>query len=147
MKKTLNTLNTVYYSFYTVTLLICIIGYLLTKDTEATIYPNSSLGIAISSTVILIMLVSIPLALAGFHKSLQKWKLIEDEAIKLQQYTRGGIIRLSLVGGSLVISVLSFFFTRTDTSLIYCAAIAAIALIFCKPSARKIESELDLEEE
>jgi hypothetical protein len=147
MNKALKTLTMVYYGFYTSTLLISILGYLLTKDIETSISPKTPLGIAISSFVILYLLISIPLALAGFYRMLQKWKSIEDENSKMQKYTQGSIMRLSLIGSALIISVVSFFFMRTDISLIYCAGIAAIALIFTKPSLRKISAELDLENE
>ena len=147
MNKALKTITMVYYAFYATTLLSALMGFMLTRDSQTSIVAKSPLGITISSIVILYLLVSIPLALAGFYRLSQQWKTIEDEATKLEKYTKYSIIRLALIGTAMEISIIAFYFMRSEMSLLYCFGIAAVALIFCKPSARKIISELDLDEE
>jgi hypothetical protein len=108
---------------------------------------KSEIGMLISSFTILYLLLSIPLSLGGFYRLSQKWKALEDKQLKLKNYTKFGIVRLALIGSALEISIIAFFLLRSEMSMIYCAGIAAIALIFCKPSIQKISSELDIDEE
>jgi hypothetical protein len=147
MEKTIKKIGFIYYLVYTTTILATMVGYLLTMNSTNHIDSKSTMGIALTSIVILYILLSIPLSLGGFHKMTKKWMLIEDENMKLKTYEKGAIIRLLLIGIGLVGSIIVFFLLRTDVSLIYCAAISAFALLFCKPSQGKIISELKLEEE
>lgn len=139
-------INQVYYLIYTATILSAIGGYLIAFNQTNSIDPKSPLGITLSSILMIYMLVSIPAALALFHKGTKKWSKIEDEKIKFEKYKKGAYLRLAAVGISLVSSIIVFFILRTE-SIIYCFAISGIALFFCKPNAGKIASELDLNEE
>jgi uncharacterized membrane protein YgaE (UPF0421/DUF939 family) len=93
------------------------------------------------------MIISIPLALAGFHRQTKKIIAIEDEREKFKAYQKSATIRLLLVGIGLIGSIIVFFLIRTDASLIYCAGISAIILLFfCKPTEAKMITDLKLEE-
>ena len=94
------------------------------------------------------ILVSIPSALAIFHRNLKKWREIEDPFLKSKKYIYGSQIRLVIVGLGLVISVIGHFILYVNTqnmSMIFCAGVAAIALFFCKPSVNKVANELEIE--
>lgn len=145
MEKTVKKIGQFYYYIYTATILSTVIGYLLTMNNNSNIDPLSPLGIVLKSVVILYLLISIPLSLAGFHRMTLKWRKIEDEATKLKEYQKGAILRLTLIGIGLIGSIIVFFILRTDISLIYCCFITGIALFFCKPSVGKIISELKLD--
>ena len=146
MEKTVKKIGLVYYLIYTTTILITVVGYLLTLKSESNLDSKSPLGIALTSIVILYILISIPLSLGGFYKMTKKWISIEDETLKFKKYENGAILRLLLIGIGLIVSIVVFFLIRTDISLIYCAGIAAIALLFCRPSEGKMISELKLED-
>lgn len=148
IRRIVNQINQAYYLVYTSTILSTMIGYYLTMNREAAPDSKSELSISLSSFIILYMIISIPAALALFHRNLKKWKEIEDQFLKHKKYILGAKLRLLAVGFGLVISVIGHFYLYAGTSnmsLIACAGIAAIALFFCKPSAIKVANELDIE--
>ena len=147
MEKTVKKIAQVYYYIYTATILSTIVGYMTTMDNYDPIPMNGPLGIALRSIIILYTIISIPLALAGFHRQTKKWRAMEDERQKFKAYQKGATIRLLLVGIGLIGSIIVFFLIRTDASLIYCAGISAIILLFfCKPTENKMINDLKLEE-
>ena len=145
MESIIKRINIAYYLIYTLTILATFIGYLTTMNSQNSIDIKSDFSITISSLVILYIIISIPGALALFYRSTKKWLEIEDNFTKLNKYATGAIWRLLAIGFGLVFSVIAFYFIRTQ-SMIFCAGIAAIALIFCKPTESKITSDLKLDE-
>jgi hypothetical protein len=147
MEKIVKKINLAYSLIYTATILATIIGYMLTSTSESTIpSPKSELSISLSTLVIAYILISIPAALAIFHRNTKKWAAIEDRFTKINKYVTGAKLRLLVVGLGLVMSVVIFYILRTP-SMIFCAGIAAVALLFCRPSENKIISDLKLDEE
>ncbi len=147
MERIIKQINLFYYLIYTATILVTIIGYILTMSSFEPILMNSPLGISLKSIAIIYMMISIPLALGGFFQQSKKWILISDENQKFNAYKKGAILRLLLVGFGLIINIVCFFVIRTDVSLIYCAGISAIILLFfCKPTVAKMISDLKLDE-
>lgn len=143
-------INQIYYLMYTGTILSTIIGYYLTMNTENTISVKSNFSITLSSLIILYVIISIPSALALFHRNLKKWRQIEDPFLKDKKYIAGAQLRLLAVGLGLVFSIIGHFILFVHTSnmsMIFCAGIAAIGLFFCKPSTSKVINELEIEEE
>jgi len=147
MERIVKQLTQVYYYVYTATILTTITGYMITMNNYNPVAMTSPLGIALKSILIFYMLISIPLALGGFHYMSKKWISIEDEKLKFEAYKKGAIVRLLLIGIGLIGSIIVFFILKTDVSIIYCAGILAIILLFfCKPTQSKMISELKLEE-
>lgn len=144
MERTVKQINQVYYLVYTATILALIIGYMATLNKEVAISPLSPTGTVLSSLLIIYMLISIPGSLALFYRYTLKLKKLEDEKLKLKKYENAAIIRLVVVGFSLVSSIIIFFLLR-DISIIYCFAISAISLFFCKPNITKIATELEID--
>lgn len=134
-----------YYLIYTITILSTIIGYVVTMSRETSVDVKSPLSITLSSIVILYIIISIPAALALFHRSTKKWAVIEDRFTKINKYVAGATWRLLAVGFGLVLSVMVFYILRSE-SMIFCAGISAIALLFCKPTEGKIISDLNLDD-
>ncbi len=147
MEKIVKRINLAYSLIYTATILATFIGYALISTSESTIpSPKSELSISLSTLVIAYILISIPAALAIFHRNTKKWAAIEDRFTKINKYVAGAKLRLLVVGLGLVMSVVVFYILRTP-SMIFCALIAAVALLFCRPSENRIISDLKLEEE
>jgi hypothetical protein len=147
MEKIVKRINLAYSLIYTATILATFVGYAITQTTESTIpSPKSELSISLSTLVIAYILISIPAALAIFHRNTKKWAAIEDRFTKINKYVAGAKLRLLVVGLGLVMSVVVFYILRTP-SMIFCAGIAAVALLFCRPSENKIISDLKLDEE
>ncbi|MDO9633999.1 MAG: hypothetical protein Q7J05_03005 [Paludibacter sp.] len=149
MKKTLNKLTLIYYLIYIAAIVVGISGFQLFRS-GYTIDDKSTLGIAISSILIIFIIGSIPITLALFNKKTKKWAEIEDVNEKLKIYEKASIIRLAIVGTGFLLGVLFYFVLYSpqsnSQSMIFCAGIAAIALFFCKPAEVKIISELKIEE-
>lgn len=145
MEKTIKKLGQIYYYIYTLTILSTVVGYMLTMNSNVHVDALSALGITLKSIIILYILISIPLSLAGFHRMTKKWALIEDDVLKFKAYEKGSILRLILIGVGLLGSI-TVFFILLDSSLIFCFLITGIALFFCKPTIGKIVSELKLDE-
>ena len=95
---------------------------------------------------ILYLLISIPYALWSFHKKTKKWQQIKDQYVKLVEYEKGSKLRLWIIGAGLIAGIVLVYFMRSK-SMIFCAAIAAIALYFTKPTLNKMISELKLDED
>ena len=146
MQKTLKSITQFYYYIYSATILTTLGGYIVNMSREVSYGPKDPLNITLSSLVILYMLISIPLALGLFFKMTKKWCLIEDEQLKYSTYEKGAKLRLLAIGVGLLASIITFYILRSNISLIYCAGIGAIALLFCKPTESKINSDLHLEE-
>ena len=144
MEKIVKKISNAYYLIYTLTILSTIVGYLLIQTHDA-IDVKSTLSIALSSFVIIYLFISLPASIAIFHRNIKKWLEIEDEFQRLDKYATGATWRILVVGLGLVFSVVAFYFIRTE-SMIFCAGIAAIALLYCKPTVGKIRSDLKLDE-
>ena len=145
MERIVKKIYLAYYLIYTLTILSTIVGYFISQSSDTVVNVKSQLSINLSSFVILYIIVSIPASLSLFHRNTKKWTLIEDLSLKLEKYTTGATLRIFAVGFGLILSVVSFYFIRTQ-SMIFCAGIAAIALLFCKPTENKIKSDLKLDE-
>lgn len=109
-------------------------GWRITDPTAAT---------AIYSTMLVYVLASIPLSFGLFSTKLKKIRLIDDTDTKYSQYTRYAAIRLVLICLGLTLSIF-FYYALRETSLFWLAGIEAIAAIICKPTARRINNDLDL---
>ena len=145
MERIVKKIYLAYYLIYTLTILATIVGYFISQSSDNVVNVKSQLSINLSSFVILYIIVSIPASLSLFHRNTKKWIAIEDLSTKLEKYTTGATLRIFVVGFGLILSVVSFYIIRTQ-SMIFCAGIAAIALLFCKPTENKIKSDLKLDE-
>lgn len=147
MKKALRTLNLVYYITFLLAVVAAGIGYLLVRKYGISVNPLSDMGRNLSYIVILYVIISIPLSLWLFNKKVKQLKKQDDESGKLQKYTQYAVWRIVVMGLGLFLGVL-FFYVLQERSLMFCAGMSAIGLVFCKPTEAKIitETEKDLEE-
>jgi hypothetical protein len=144
MQKTLKRLNFWYYLIYVAAIIFALIGYQLFRS-GIRIDEMSQAGIAISSTLIILIIGSVPITLAIFNKKTKQWALIADVREKLAIYEKWSIIRILIIGSGFVLGVL-FFFILNSQSMIFSAGIAAIGLFFSKPAEVKIISDLQIED-
>ncbi|MGC3977567.1 MAG: hypothetical protein QM751_04635 [Paludibacteraceae bacterium] len=148
MEKTLRGINGVYYTVYMITILSAVVVFMFTYLNVNIQYVDekSPLGITISSLLVIYMLVSIPLAFWWFYKNTKKWQQLTDKFDKFRLYKQASVIRLWVIGAGLILGVIMTYLMRS-TNMIYIAAIAAVALFFCKPTVGKMIKELGLDEE
>ena len=135
-----------YYVIYLLTILAVVAIFFMTYANVniERIDALSPLGVKISTVYMIYLLTSIPLALYLFHIYTQKLRKETNEFIQFQKYKKASNIRLWVVGIGLVVGVLLVYLLRPQ-SMIFTAAMAAIALYFCKPSGIKMIRELDLD--
>ncbi len=141
-------INVVYYTIYLLTIIAVVAIFFMSYGNVkvSTIDPLSKLGSTINTIYIIYLLISIPAALYLFHQYTLKLKNEKDEYIKFQKYKKASYLRLWIVGFGLIAGVILVYVLRSQ-SMIFTAAIAAIALYFCKPSMPKVVKELGLEDE
>ncbi len=141
MRKIINRLTLVYYGFYLLAIALAACGYRFLAGSQTLIDAQSSAGIALSSAYIVLLVASIPLALKLFNIKVKKLAAVTDAEAKEQAYMRLSVWRLVVIGANLLIGI-TLFYLMGSQSMIFCAAIAAIALVFCKPGEVRAEREL-----
>jgi DMSO reductase anchor subunit len=145
MERIVKKIYLAYYVILTLTILSTIAGYIIIQSQETTVDAKSQLSIILSSIVILYIFISIPASISLFNRYNKKIRTIEDNYKKLEKYATGATWRILAVGVGLVLSIIVFYILRTE-SMIFCAGITAIALLYCKPTESKINSDLKLDE-
>lgn len=142
-KDVVKQLNRVYYGMMAgAVLTAALMYYLIMKDVFSPIDPMSGLGQAIQSIIIFLAVVSIPLGLYLFNRKCKKIRAIEDETERLQAYLKAGRWRIIVVSYSMLTGIAGYYLLGGYQSMIWIAAVAAIAWYFTKPTERKIELEL-----
>jgi len=145
IKKALNSITMTYYVMYIAAIFTSFFIYYLNSK-SLNIVVDKETSIAVSSLIILYVIGSIPFALAGFFYLSKKWAVIPAKEDRLIKYTKYAQLRLVIIGLGLLMGIVAFYILG-ESSMIFCAGMSAIALIFCKPSMIKIINELDLESE
>ena len=135
-----------YYIIYLLTIIAVIAIFFMTYTNVDVnrIDALSSLGIKISTIYMFYLLASIPSALYLFHLYTLKLRKETNEFLQFQKYKKASNIRLWVVGTGLIVGVILVYVLRSQ-SMIFTAAIAAIALYFSKPSGVKMIRELNLD--
>ncbi|MBR1516290.1 MAG: hypothetical protein IJ621_06050 [Paludibacteraceae bacterium] len=142
-KDVVKQLNRVYYGMMAgAVLTAALMYYLIMKDVFSPIDPMSGLGQVIQSIIIFLAVVSIPLGLYLFSRKCKKIRAIEDETERLQAYLNAGRWRIIVVSYSMLTGIAGYYLLGGYQSMIWIAAVAAIAWYFTKPTERKIELEL-----
>lgn len=141
-------INVVYYAIYLLTIIAVLAFFAITfgEVPVQKIDPLSKIGSSLQTVYLAYLLTTIPLALYWFHKKTLTLQKEEDIFLRMKKYKKAASIRLWVVGAALLIGVILVFFMHSQ-SMIFAAAMAAIALYFCKPSRKKLINELDLHEE
>ncbi|MDR2841160.1 MAG: hypothetical protein LBV75_07905 [Paludibacter sp.] len=146
MQKIISQLKLVYYTFFVLVFVVALSGYWLLKN-GYTIDYQSQIGITLQTILYIVIIAPIPLLLSFFNRTCKKLAKIDDEQFKFSQYKKYSILKIVVIGIGLLLGVF-FFYVLNRQSLLFCAAISAVVLFFCKPSITKMQIELDnLDEE
>ena len=148
MKPLLNTLlrfsQRGYYLSFLAIIVAVAAGFLLAKQVHFN--KASETGIAFQSVVFMLLLVTLPGIFWWFNRQVQALRKLPEIAKKELKYRRLIALRFCVVNFNIVLNILLFFFFA-DKSFFMCTAIAAIFLLFCRPSAGNIEKDLGLVKE
>jgi|GEM_PF-936467 len=142
-------LKFLYYGFFglaAVLFTLVMYTYSAFAGKEAIVEANSTAGIALATIYILFLICSIPITLKVFNVKVKKLSELESLDEKIERYKKYAFLRMSVMGFNMLLGIGVFYLLNSD-SLIFGIAVAAITLVFCKPSEAKMISELNLEEE
>ena len=112
---------------------------------EFDVIPNGALAARgqqfefyVDVALILLTIVSVPLALRLFSLNTQRSLRRMDKDEALSSYHRWSLVRLLLLWLCAEAGVLVYFLLMDDKGIL-CACIALVATFFCVPSARKVK--------
>lgn len=142
-KQVIRSLNWAYYAMMIISL-IALTGmyYGLLHDWYMPIDKQSTLGMVIQYIVIFDALITIPGGLYGFKHLCEPLQTKEDRAEQLKRYRKIALWRIVLVSSAMPLGIIAFYWLGAYKSMLWVAAIAAIAWYFTKPSEAKMEIEL-----
>lgn len=136
-----------YYTIYALAVATaCGFWYIFVHQHTPAFLPASTAGLVIQYSVIGYVLLSVSLGLFLFKKACDKLKKETDEAAKIDRYTKYAAIRIIVIGLGIILGIAAFYALSGYQSMIWCAAISAIGLFFCKPDQRRMELELQNDE-
>lgn len=143
MKKSTNLLLLIYYFIYILAIAIAAAGYYLSNKGE-TFFTNdqSQTAVVWTSIYIIYLIASIPLALKFFNMKVKKLADVENMEEKIKKYTSYSVWRLVAISIGLLAGIFLVYVFHSK-SMLFGAAVAAIALVFCKPSEVKMADDLD----
>lgn len=137
-------LNVVYYSIYTLVILLTIGGYFLNMNNILSFSKEAGLSY-LPYVVIGISIASILIGFGLFEFQKKKLSLIEDKRVRFSQYFKSAALRLYSTGIVFLLGVPVFYVTKNITLLTF-VGIAAIILIYSKPTENKISRDLGEDE-
>ena len=147
-KQIVRRLNYCYYGCMVTAVLVAGIMHLLIDKGLLTPMPaHIGAGVPLQTVAIATTLFLIPFGLYMFKKQCSRIRLIADEAERERTYVKTATMRILTIGTPLVTDIAFYYLLGGYPSLIWLAAIAAIALYFCKPNERKIDLELQSDED
>ncbi len=142
-KQVIRSLNWAYYAMMIISL-VALTGmyYGLLNDWYMPIDKQSTLGIVVQYIVIFDALITIPGGLYGFKRLCEPLQTMEDRTEQLKRYRKIAFWRIVLVSSAMPLGIVAFYWLGAYKSMLWVAAIAAIAWYFTKPSEAKMEIEL-----
>lgn len=144
MQKTNRILNLVYYLMYTLAVIVAVVMWqFVTKGIISAIDPFSTAAKVMQNIAIFYTIISVAGGLYLFKRQLPKIQRMEDQQEQLSVYGRWAIVRLIVIGIGVSFDIFVFYLLGGHRPMIWCAAISAIGLYFCKPTIRRIELELN----
>lgn len=138
MEKIVKTLNWYYYGIMVVSLLaLTVMYYAFSHGLYEPLDCQSQLGVMIQYIIIFDALITIP---GGLY--LIKWRKPDT----LEKYRTLAIVRILSVSNAMPLGIIAFYWMGGYRSMLWVAAIAAIAWYFTKPTLGKIEKEMKPED-
>lgn len=143
-QKVIRYLNWFYYGMMVLSLIVLTIMYFsFSRRLFLPLDRFSTLGIVLQYIVIFDALITIPGGLYAFKKLCEKLQPMEDKEEQLRRYRKYAAWRIVLVSNAMPLGIVAFYLFGAYSSMLWVAAVAAIAWYFTKPTLRKLEMELE----
>ena len=133
-KDVIKNLNWCYYGIMVFTLILLTVSYYaFSKGLYEPLDPQGELGCIVQYVVIIMALVTIPggLYIIKFFKPKT-----------LEKYQQLAAIRISTVSSTMPLGIIAYYWMGCYQSMLWVAAISAIAWYFSKPTLGKLEQEM-----
>ena len=134
MEKTIKQLNWIYYSQMAISLIVLTaMYYAFSKGLYEPLDTLSDLGKTVQYVIILDALITIPLGLYMV-------KMLKPKTPKM--YFKAAGARILLASNAMPLGICAFYWMGGYKSMLWIAAISAVAWYFTKPTLRKAELEM-----
>lgn len=134
MNEIIKKLNWIYYIQMVITLIVLTaMYYAFSKGLYEPLDRMSSLGQAVQYIIIFDALITIPLGLY-----LVKWRKPQTE----ESYFKCAATRILMASNAMPLGIFAYYWMGCYKSMLWVAAIAAIAWYFSKPTIGKMEQEM-----
>ena len=134
MEKVIRKLNLIYYSQMIIALIVLTaMYYAFSKGLYEPLDKMSKMGQAVQYIIIFDALITIPLGLY-----LVKWR----KPLTEESYFKCAAARILLASNTMPLGIAAYYWMGCYQSMLWVAAIAAIAWYFTKPTLRKAEIEM-----
>jgi hypothetical protein len=129
-----------YYQVFVEALVLLLLGSLY--DRYSTFIVPQTVTTVICSIDYLVLLCGLPWVLWMFNKKIKALAEEKDSEKRYETYLKWVKIRIIIIGGSFLLNVALFYFLR-DRQVLFAAAIAACAMLFCKPKRDVVDREMN----
>ena len=147
-KNILRRLNGCYYGVMVSAVVVASLCYFgITKEWIGMLSPMGEAGKGMQYAAYLMTIGLIPLALWWHKKTCKTLSTVEEQELQLAAYEVSARRRIVLIGLALNVDVLVYYLLGAYQPVLWAAGIAAIGLIFTKPTESKLYHELHPTEE
>ena len=141
MKHPKHILTITYYITLLLTILAAMIGYHLTYHKGIFFDANSQISTTYYTIVLWYVIITFPLSLKLFSLGVKRLKQIPDDGSREHYYKIYGVLRLAVMTIGLIASIIGIYIFQVK-HLFWVAGICIIGVILCKPTEKRIDSDL-----
>ena len=141
MKHPKHILTITYYITLLLTILSAMIGYHFTYHKGIYFDANSQISTTFYTIVLWYVIITFPLSLKLFSLGVKRLKQIPDDGSREHYYKIYGVLRLAVMTIGLVASIIGIYIFQVK-HLFWVAGICIIGVILCKPTEKRIDSDL-----
>lgn len=141
MKHPKHILTITYYITLLLTILAAMIGYHLTYHKGIFFDANSQISTTYYTIVLWYVIITFPLSLKLFSIGVKRLKQIPDDGSREHYYKIYGVLRLAVMTIGLIASIIGIYIFQVK-HLFWVAGICIIGVILCKPTEKRIDSDL-----
>lgn len=134
-------LTITYYLSLLSAILAAMIGYHFTYQKGLYFDPECQISINYYTAVLWYVIITFPLSLKLFSVAVKRLKQIPDDGSREYYYKIYGILRLTVITIGLIASIIGIYIFQTK-HLFWVAGICMIGIILCKPTEKRINSDL-----
>ena len=130
-----------YYLALLLVIIASLVGYHLVYHKGIHFNPQSQAAITYYTITIWYVIITLPLSLKLFSLGVKRLKRFPDDGTREYYYKSYAVIRMYVITIGLVASIIGFYIFQLQP-LFWLTGINIIGLILCKPTDKRIDSDL-----